>query len=64
MPRPKSDLTSHHINLYRGDFERLQELFPATQPGVLIREIIRGTIKRIEAGTEKIVEGIDIEVKL
>lgn len=49
MPRPKSDLTTHHINLYAGEFEELSYLFPAAPPAKVIRELVHELIIKARA---------------
>lgn len=36
------------VNLYAGDLERLEELFPLLDKSSALREVLRGFIKRIE----------------
>lgn len=65
MPRPKSakPLEMKPIRLYKGDFERLQLLFPNLGAGPAIRKLVANLCDRIE-GTRKPVD-IDIsEVKI
>lgn len=49
MPKKKSELTTHHINLYTGDLERLRELFPGNEPSKIVRALVRDCIKKMEA---------------
>lgn len=36
------------VNLYAGDLERLEELFPLLDKSTALREVLRGFIKKIE----------------
>lgn len=36
------------VNLYAGDLERLEELFPLLDKSAALREVLRGFIKKIE----------------
>ncbi len=51
MPRPKSaiPLQEHKINLFKGDLQRLQDLFPAQGGSAAVRQLVRNFIKRVEA---------------
>lgn len=64
MPRPKSDIASHHVNLYRGDMERLQALFPTVPAGRIIRELVRDCIRRMEEGDAQFIKELAVEVEL
>lgn len=48
MRREDKPLQKYTINLYRGDLERVQELFPATGASRIIREAVRKLILRTE----------------
>lgn len=49
MPKKKSELTTHHINLHAGDLERLRELFPGSEPSRIVRALVRDCITKMEA---------------
>lgn len=42
------DLSKHTLNLCRGDYEKLQMLFPDTGAGPIIRQLVRDFIIRTE----------------
>lgn len=46
MPRPKSDLTTHKINLHGGDFEKMREMFPVKGPSIAIRNLVRAFLTK------------------
>lgn len=54
------DLQKHTLNLHRGDYQRIQELFPDIGAAVIIRRIVRKFLKQVE--TEG--ESVDVEVKI
>ena len=47
---PKKELQKHTLNLFPGDYERLQALFPEVGAGPIIRSIIRNFVEKSEAG--------------
>lgn len=51
MPRQDENLQRHTLNLHKGDFDRLGELYPGVGAGVIIRQLVR---KQIELGEEKL----------
>jgi hypothetical protein len=46
---PDNELKGHHIMLFRGDFDRLKDFHPELSPTIVIRNIVRDHIKRMEA---------------
>ena len=61
---PKSEeLQKHTLNLFSGDYERVQQFYPDVGAGPVIRRVIRSFIEQIEAGSG---EGFDpkVEVKI
>jgi hypothetical protein len=51
--RVREDLKihKHTLNLYAGDYAKIQELFPDIGAGVVIRKVIRNYVESIEAKT-------------
>lgn len=47
--KAEDDLTKHTLNLFPGDYARLQELYPETGAGPVIRRIIRDFIAKVDA---------------
>lgn len=57
----REPLSKHCVNLFKGDFESLQELHGQIGAGKAIREIVRGHIARAkEAAAQKVQTNIDI----
>jgi hypothetical protein len=46
------ELQKHTLNLHRGDYEKLQSMFPDLGAGPVIRQIVRNFIERAEAETQ------------
>lgn len=42
------DLTKHTLNLFRGDYEKLAELYPDVGAAPVIRRIIRNYLKSLD----------------
>lgn len=42
-------LTRHQILLYRGDFDRLKNIYAHHSPTSIIRDLVRGHLDRVEA---------------
>jgi len=38
----------HTVNLYEGDFQRLQDLYPDLGAGIVVRKLVRKHIKSVE----------------
>jgi hypothetical protein len=62
MAKPKSEipLTLHKLNLFEGDFAKMQTLFPTLGAGPAIRTIVRNFIKQVETTTAP----LDIELPI
>lgn len=48
----KEPMQKHTLNLYEGDFERLQELYPEIGASMVIRKIIRKHIADVTPGRD------------
>lgn len=46
--RSTEPLVRKHVSLFEGDFEKLGLLFPQHSQSVIIRNLVRGLIKRTE----------------
>jgi hypothetical protein len=55
---PKGELQKHTLNLFPGDYAKLQELYPDLGAATIIRRIIRAFITQIEE------KGTDIEAEI
>lgn len=54
MPKKESEpLEKETINLFRGDFEKLQQLYPEIGAGKAIRIIVREHLTKIESQIPK-----------
>lgn len=65
--REDAELHKHTLNLYKGDYTKIQELFPDIGAGVVIRKVIRNYVESIEAKTyvsPPTVTGDQMELKL
>lgn len=60
MPRDEN-LQKHTLNLWQGDYAKLQQYYPDIGASVIIRRIIRRYVEQIEAGADVVAE---IDVKL
>lgn len=58
----RTDLSKHTLNLFPGDYARLQELYPDIGAATIIRRIVRKFLEQVEEGGEQ-PEG-NINVKL
>lgn len=41
-----SELQKHTLNLYAGDYARIQELFPEVGAGIVIRRLVRNFLDK------------------
>lgn len=57
----KAELTKHTLNLFNGDYEKLQELYPDVGASPVIRRIVRKYLESIE---NKPNEEVRAEVKI
>lgn len=63
MPKKSDeDLTKHTLNLFAGDYAKLQSLFPDVGAGVVIRKVVRDFLSKIEGSTKP--SKVKAEVKL
>jgi hypothetical protein len=52
MPKAKTDLQKHTLNLFPGDYAKLQEYFPDIGAGLMIRRIVRKFLENMETAPE------------
>ena len=52
MAKHAQDLEVKNIRLFKGDYERLGNLFPTMGAGPAVRALVRNTIKRAEAAAK------------
>lgn len=52
---PKAELAKHTLNLFPGDYAKLQTFYPDIGAATIIRRLVRQFIERIEAeGTDSV----------
>lgn len=51
----KSDipLHKHTLNLYEGDMEELQDLYPEVGGGLIVRKLVRAHLRKVKAVQEE-----------
>lgn len=61
----KSDipLQKHTLNLFRGEFDRLQEIYGLTGASAVIRTLIHNHLKRCEEKIARRMEELDIRTR-
>jgi hypothetical protein len=59
----KSDLSKHTLNLFPGDYAKLQQFYPDIGAATIIRRIVRTFINRVEEKGLAVVDA-EINVKL
>lgn len=48
MAKETEELVKHTLNLYQGDYQKLQAMFPEVGAAIVIRKLIRRYINEIE----------------
>lgn len=62
MRKSETELQKHTLNLFPGDYAKLQELYPDIGAATIIRRVVRKFIEQIEQqGTE---QNVEIRVEL
>jgi hypothetical protein len=46
--REQTPISKHTLNLYRGDFEKLADLYPRNGAGKIIRDLVRRHLRHVE----------------
>lgn len=59
---PKAELQKHTLNLYPGDYAKLQEFYPDVGAATIIRRVVRKFIEQIEAGGADNVPQVSTEI--
>ncbi len=49
MPKAEEKIAKHTLNLYEGDYRKIQELYPEVGAGAVIRKLVRNHIVKVEA---------------
>ena len=52
MSKAKEDLTKHTLNIYSGDYAKIQAWWPEIGAAAVIRRIIRQFVEKVEAESE------------
>lgn len=63
MARPNLGLQKHTLNLYIGDFDKLNRFFPDADTSVIIRDLIHDLVVRMEAKEQKMPD-VNIPLKI
>jgi hypothetical protein len=59
----KADLSKHTLNLFPGDYAKIQDYFPDIGAATIIRRVVRKFIEQIEEhGTDKVEAEIDVKL--
>lgn len=56
------ELQKHTLNLYAGDYERIQSYYPDVGAAVIIRRVLRNFIEQIEKGNTSIEANVEINI--
>lgn len=59
---PKADLSKHTLNLFPGDYAKLQQFYPDLGAAVIVRRIVRKFVQQIEAGGAAPITDIDVNI--
>jgi len=49
MAKAETTLVKHTLNLHKGDYRRVQELYPDVGAGAVIRRLLRNFLERVDA---------------
>lgn len=52
MKKSSEPIHKHTLNLFEGDYEKIQNLYPNIGAGKIIRHIVRDFIKKLDDGSE------------
>jgi hypothetical protein len=58
----KADLSKHTLNLFPGDYAKLQDLYPDIGAATIIRRIVRKFLDQIEEKGEAVDAEITVEL--
>jgi len=62
MKKAEVDLQKHTLNLQRGDYARLQELYPDIGAATIIRRVVHAFIGQIEQQGAEIDAEVEIKI--
>lgn len=60
---PSEELQKHTLNLFSGDYEKIQSFYPDVGAAVIIRKVIRHYIEQVEAKGNVSVNG-EVEINI
>lgn len=61
--REDHPIRKHTLNLFEGDYERLQMLFPKAGAGKIIRTLVRKFIVQVEESAQQSTTPLPIEIE-
>lgn len=61
MPKDEN-LTKHTMNLFAGDYAKLQQYYPDIGAATIIRRVIRAFVNQIEEKGADVVAEIDVKI--
>jgi hypothetical protein len=56
---PSDDLQKHTLNLFAGDYEKLQALYPDHGAGPIIRSVVRKFIEQCESANPAVQPNVE-----
>lgn len=59
---PKAELQKHTLNLFPGDYAKLQGYYPDIGAATIIRRVVRRFVSEIEEKGADAVAGINVEI--
>lgn len=59
---PKAELQKHTLNLFPGDYAKLQDFFPDVGAATIIRRVVRAFVKNIEETGEADISSVDVKL--
>jgi hypothetical protein len=62
MPRAETELQKHTLNLFPGDYAKLQQHYPDIGAATIIRRIVKRFVEQIEASGDSAPSDIDVSI--
>lgn len=62
MRKAEQELQKHTLNLFPGDYAKLQELYPDVGAAVIIRRIVHKFVEQIEEQGEAVEAEVSIKI--
>lgn len=60
--KEEESLRKHTLNLYEGDFDKLTSFYPKVGAAVIIRNLVRAHIMKVETNAAQNLPPVDLEV--